>query len=128
MQIHFDKLETQVINGMKGGQGEARLQSYSDGVNKIMKLVLAPGAFLGEHTHVGNSETIYVLSGAGTMLCDGVEEPLTPGVCHYCAEGHTHKLMNTGTEPLTVFAVVPNRKSTRLNSSHVFSSRMPSSA
>ena len=50
MQIHFDKLETQVINGMKGGQGEARLQSYSDGVNKIMKLVLAPGAFLGEHT------------------------------------------------------------------------------
>lgn len=43
-----------------------------------MKLVLAPGAFLGEHTHVGNSETIYVLSGAGTMLCDGVEEPLTP--------------------------------------------------
>ena len=107
MQIHFDKLETQVISGMKGGQGEARLQSYSDGVNKIMKLVLAPGAFLGEHTHVGNSETIYVLSGAGTMLCDGVEEPLTPGVCHYCAEGHTHKLMNTGTEPLTVFAVVP---------------------
>ena len=72
-----------------------------------MKLVLAPGAFLGEHTHVGNSETIYVLSGAGTMLCDGAEEPLTPGVCHYCAEGHTHKLMNTGTEPLTVFAVVP---------------------
>ena len=56
---------------------------------------------------MGNSETIYVLSGAGTMLCDGVEEPLTPGVCHYCAEGHTHKLMNTGTEPLTVFAVVP---------------------
>ncbi len=45
--------------------------------------------------------------GTGTMLCDGVEEPLTPGVCHYCAEGHTHKLMNTGTEPLTVFAVVP---------------------
>ena len=36
MQIHFDKLETQVINGMKGGQGEARLQIYSDGVNKIM--------------------------------------------------------------------------------------------
>ena len=52
----------------------------------------------------------YVLSGTGTMLCDGVEESLTPGMCHYCAQGHTHKLMNTGTEPLTVFAVVPEHK------------------
>lgn len=107
MQINFDKLETQVIMGLKDGQGEVRMQSYSDGVNKIMKLVLAPGAFLGEHVHAGNSETIYVLSGTGTMLCDGVEENLEPGVCHYCGEGHTHKLMNTGAEPLVVFAVVP---------------------
>ena len=82
MRIDFDKLETQVVQGMRGGQGEARLKSFSDGENKIMKMELAPGAFLGEHAHVGNSETIYVLSGTGAVLCDGVEEPLTPGVCH----------------------------------------------
>ena len=110
MRIDFDKLETQVVQGMRGGQGEARLKSFSDGENKIMKMELAPGAFLGEHAHVGNSETIYVLSGTGAVLCDGVEEPLTPGVCHYCAQGHTHKLMNTGTEPLVVFAIVPEHQ------------------
>ena len=110
MQINFDALETQVINGMRGGEGEARLKSYSDGENKIMKLELVPGASLGEHTHVGNSETVYVLSGTGTMRCDGADEPLTPGMCHYCAPGHTHRLMNTGTEPLTIFAVVPEHR------------------
>ena len=89
---------------------ESNLILFSDGENKIMKLELAPGAYLGEHTHVGNSETIYVLSGTGTMLCDGVEEALTPGVCHYCAQGHSHKLMNTGTEPLVTFAIVPEHK------------------
>ena len=107
MRIPFDTMEASVINGMKGGAGEARLRAYADEQNRIMKLTLAPGAFLGLHTHEGNSEIVYVLSGTGTMLCDGVEEPLAPGVCHYCPMGHSHQLKNTGTEDLTVLGIVP---------------------
>ena len=92
------------------GSGELTFEIIERIINENLKLELAPGAYLGEHTHVGNSETIYVLSGTGTMLCDGVEEALTPGVCHYCAQGHSHKLMNTGTEPLVTFAIVPEHK------------------
>ena len=110
MLLSFDKMETEIVHDMKGGHGEARIQSYADGTNKIMRFTLAPGASLGQHTHVGNSETLYVISGTGSMLCDGVEEPLTPGVCHHCPEGHTHRLLNNGTEPLVIFAVIPEHK------------------
>ena len=110
MLIPFETMEVSVINGMRGGEGEARLQSFADENNKILKLTLVPGASLGLHTHEGNSEIVYVLSGTGTMLCDGAEEPLTPGVCHYCPMGHEHKLMNTGTEELTVLGIVPEHK------------------
>lgn len=110
MLIPFETMQAEVINGMKGGAGEAHLRSYADGQNKIMQLTLAPGAFLGLHTHEGTSEIVYVLSGIGTMLYDGTEEPLTPGVCHYCPMGHSHQLKNTGTEDLTVLGIVPTHE------------------
>lgn len=72
MQINFDNLETQVVNGMKGGQGEARLQLVQDVDNKIMRSVLAPGASIGLHTHETSSEVMYFLSGTGKVLYDGV--------------------------------------------------------
>lgn len=111
MQINFDNLETQVVNGMKGGQGEARLQLVQDVDNKIMRSVLAPGASIGLHTHETSSEVMYYfLSGTGKVLYDGVWEPVVPGTCHYCPKGHSHSLVNDGTEDLVTFAVVPEHE------------------
>lgn len=31
---------------------------------------------------------------------------MLPGTCHYCPQGHSHSLVNDGTEPLSVFAIV----------------------
>ena len=107
MKIDFDAIPVAVTPNMKGGEKEVASRRFQDELGGILKGKLIPGASIGLHTHESNYEVIYIVSGCGTMLCDGVEEALTPGVCHYCAQGHTHKLMNTGTEPLTVFAVVP---------------------
>ena len=34
----------------------------------------------------------------GTAYLDGAAEPLAPGQCHFCPEGHEHMLVNDGTE------------------------------
>ena len=110
MLIRFDELEPSVVSHMKGGEGEARLQLVQDVDNKIMRSVLAPGASIGLHTHETSSEVMYFLSGTGKVLYDGVWEPVAPGTCHYCPKGHSHSLVNDGTEDLVTFAVVPEHE------------------
>ena len=109
MLIRFDELARTVVPHMKGGEGEAQLQSVTDADNKIMRSVLTPGASIGLHTHETNCEVIYILSGTGKVLCDGAYEPLAPGACHYCPKGHAHSLINDSDGDLTFFAVVPEQ-------------------
>ena len=80
---------------------------YTDGDNKIMRGKLEPGCSIGLHTHEGNSETIYILSGTGKVLYDGEYEPVSAGSCHYCPQGHAHSLMNDSDGDLIFLAVVP---------------------
>lgn len=106
MIIDFNTLKEESIPQFKGGDLEFNVKSFSDGQVKIMKGRLDPGASIGVHTHTDNSEVIFVLSGQGTDICDGKEEHLTAGMCHYCPKGSTHTLRNTGNEPLVFYAVV----------------------
>ena len=43
-------------------------------------------------------------------LDDGVEAAVYPGLCHYCPQGHSHSVVNTGTEPLVILGIVPRAK------------------
>lgn len=106
MTIDFEKIPEQALPAFKGGEGCVNARIFDDGTAKIMKMRLEPGSSIGEHTHVGNSEVIFILSGEGTHVADGHQEAARPGMALYCPEGHTHCLKNTGSEPLTFYAVV----------------------
>ena len=69
---------------------------------------LTPGSTIGLHTHETDSEMIFILSGAGKVLCDGEYEPLSAGSVHYCPKGHAHSLINDGDEDLEILAMIPN--------------------
>ena len=80
-----------------------------DELNRIMKGSLQKGSSIGLHRHETSSEIVYILSGNGKAICDGVEEELRAGDCHYCKKGSEHTVMNIGDEELVFFAVVPNQ-------------------
>lgn len=42
-------------------------------------------------------------------MCDGKEEILKPGVCHYCPKGGEHSIINTGEDDLVLFTAVPKQ-------------------
>ena len=107
MKLHFDAMEETPIPRFKDGEGVTHARMFVDEHNRIMRSRLEPGVSIGLHTHAGSSEVIYILSGTGKALYGGGEEPLGPGDCHYCPEGHAHSLVNDGTEDLVFFAVVP---------------------
>lgn len=107
MKIEFDKIERKSLPHFKGGNKCFDVKMFSDDGIKIMQGRLAPGATIGMHAHDTSSEIIYVLSGNGKVLYDGVEELLNPGDCHYCPKGHSHSLQNCSNDLLEFFAVVP---------------------
>lgn len=107
MKLDFDAMPETAIPHFKGGDGEMRARMFWDGSTRLSRARLAPGSSIGRHRHEGSSETIYVLSGRGTAYCDGAAEPLGPGQCHFCPDGHEHQLVNDGAEDLVFFTVVP---------------------
>lgn len=109
MNIDFAAIEPTVIPQFKGGVGNTVARMFNDGAVKILDGRLEPGATIGLHTHETSSEVIFITAGHGYMLCDGQREELVPGACHYCPKGHSHHMVNDGTEDLAFLAVVPEQ-------------------
>lgn len=109
MTIDFNNMEETALPNFKGGEKELCAKMFWDGTNRIMRGRLVPGASIGEHTHDTNCEILFVLSGEGTIMDDGIKTPIHSGQCTYCPKGHSHSLINTGTEDLIFYAAVPNQ-------------------
>ena len=107
MLIGFDQIPETHVVGPKGGKGDIYQRTVSDDFCRIVRGCLAPGGQVGLHTHEKDSEIIYILSGTGKVLCDGVYEPLEAGSCHYCPKGHEHSLINDSEGDLCFLAVIP---------------------
>lgn len=107
MVFPFGQIAEEEFPHFKNGEGCLHAKMQFDGKNRILMGRLEPGNTIGYHKHETNSEIIYILSGAGKCLIDDGEEALAAGDCHYCPQGHSHSLINNGTEDLIFFAVVP---------------------
>ena len=107
MKILFDTLSETVLEQFMGGEKEFRAHMHIDQNGKILRGRLVPGASIGMHTHDTSSEVIYYLSGCGKVICDGEEEVVKAGDCHYCPKGSAHTMINDGEDDLVFFAVVP---------------------
>lgn len=107
MIIDAKNIEEVVINGFKGGKGELLTRNYVDDKCKIMFSTLRPGASSGLHTHEGNCEIVYIISGVATFYYDGEKEEVKSGQVHYCPEGHAHFMENNTEENLDYLAIVP---------------------
>lgn len=109
MIIDFNSMEAASIPNFKGGEKELNVKMFFDGTNRIMNATLQPGASIGMHTHETSSEIIFIICGYGTVIENGESVQVSAGQCHYCPKGHTHSLINTGSEPLHFLAVVPEQ-------------------
>ena len=107
MIVSFDRLPEQLVSGFKGGDGVVSVRAYDDDMGRILQLTVPVGGSIGPHTHPDNCEVMCIVSGTGLCHDDGTEVTLTPGMWHYCPQGHSHSVRNTGTEPLVIRAVLP---------------------
>ena len=72
------------------------------------RMVLQPGCEVGEHTHHGNYEVYYFLSGHGVYRSNGETTTVDAGTVTFTGDGESHFLRNDGPEPLEFMAFVLN--------------------
>lgn len=109
MLIKLNDIEEKELKAFYGGEGALCAKLFTDGQNKILRGRLEVGSTIGLHVHETSSEIIFILSGKGKSICDGKEEVLSVGDCHYCPKGSEHCLINEGEEDLIFYAVVPQQ-------------------
>lgn len=113
MILEMKNGEKKDFEHFKDGEGKMIATMFFDGQNRILHGKLEPGASIGFHEHVGNSEIIYILSGNAKYIYDDGVEYAGPGQCHYCPEHHSHSMINEGPDDLEFFAVVPQKEDSK---------------
>ena len=106
MLIDFNAQEERVFHGMNGGEGDVCAKMYVNPSGKVIVSRIAPKSSIGLHTQNSGNDINFVVSGTGIAVCDGAEEVLRAGVCHYCPKGSSHMIQNTGAEDLVLYTVV----------------------
>jgi len=109
MKIDFNEIHETANPNFKGGEKEFNVRMFNDGLNKIMKGRLVPGASIGLHPHECNSEIMFITKGRGYVLYDGEKLAIQAGETHYCPKGHSHSLVNDSGSDLEFSAVVPEQ-------------------
>ena len=95
---------------MRGGSGTVKMvklvKDLPEKARLFNRIVLEKGVSIGEHTHEGETEMFYFISGRGRALDDGVWRDVGPGDAMATPSGHSHGVENTGDEPLVIAAVI----------------------
>lgn len=72
----------------------------------VARITLAPGCSIGEHAHTEDAELYYLLSGMAMANDNGEMVELHAGDAMWTSGGAHHAIINHGTEPLVLLAVV----------------------
>lgn len=109
MLINFNDIEEMRVSGMNNGTGEMSAKMYMDNEGKVITCVIHSGGSIGMHKHETSDDINYILSGSGKAICDGKEEMLAAGTCHFCKKGSEHSIINTGNDDLVMLTIVVER-------------------
>ena len=94
------------------GVGEITVRSLLNGPEEMENkgrvfghTTVYPGTTIGLHTHTGDSETYYILSGKGTYNDNGNIIDVQPGDVYYCGDGQAHSITATD-EAIEMIALI----------------------
>ncbi len=109
MEIKLHDIPEQIVHCMRDGKGDTHKQTFEDDYARIMIITLDPGASIGPHTHETNYE-IFMASVEPERCCMKARKSRwLPASAITARKGHNHSLVNSGSEPLSVFAIIPKR-------------------
>lgn len=91
----------EVADGVRGGNGTVTAHKLLDlfpgsAIKSVGLVRLESGASVGDHSHQGDEDFYYCISGSGVVVDNGVEHPFTPGTLQITRDGESQAIRNTG--------------------------------
>jgi mannose-6-phosphate isomerase-like protein (cupin superfamily) len=78
---------------------------YTGGKSQLVVMDIKPNESIGAETHQHTEQTLFLLSGEGKSILDGVETPFMAGDVVVVTPGTKHDFVNTGTSSLKIFTI-----------------------
>lgn len=112
MIFRASEMNVTIHDEFLGGKGTLTNVHFLDKENAagsgrlFSKSSLPPGSSIGNHTHDGDFEVYYILSGKALVNDHGVEHTLHPGDSILTKNGFSHSIENIGNEVLEYIALI----------------------
>lgn len=78
---------------------------YTGAKSQLVAMNIPVGGDIGAETHAHVEQVLYIQSGEGKTILDGVETVIGAGDIVIVSPGVHHNIVNTGTTPLTIATV-----------------------
>lgn len=101
MITNVDTTVPEIAENVRGGSGTAYAHKLIDlfpgsAIKSVGIVRLEPDASVGAHSHHGDEDFYYCISGTGIVVDNGVEHPFVPGTLQITRDGETQAIRNTG--------------------------------
>ena len=111
MYKRLEELKTQTKLNNEGKEkmlktNLADFDGWDPKVRLFSLIEVKPGEEVDFHTHIGESETFFILSGKGIYNDNGEKVEVTPGMVTFTPSGQGHSIKNTGDEMLSFIALI----------------------
>lgn len=97
---------------MRGGEGTVTIthffekEEFGSRTRLCARLLIPPGASIGEHQHDGEDEVYIVVKGSGLLHDGSSESRVSAGDAILTGKGQSHSVRNDGVEPLEIVALI----------------------
>ena len=115
MHRHSGDYTIEYRDNMKGGTGRVRFEhiwkknshdEMKSLCRQFSRMTLEPGTSVGLHSHSGEEEIYYILSGKAETDDNGVKRILLPGDSTLTRNGEGHSITAVGPEKLELIATI----------------------
>ncbi len=98
---NLNEITADIAENVRGGTGIVHAHKLLDifpgsAIKSVGVVRLEPGANIGDHSHHGDEDFYFCISGTGIVVDNGIEHPFTPGTLQITRDGETQAIRNTG--------------------------------
>ena len=112
MYVQAKDVRLEKRDKVQGGEGYVLIDQLLEG-DKLPKnadmfaiCTLEQGCEIGKHTHSGEAEMYYCISGEGELNDNGTLVTFAPGDVNCCNDGNFHAIINKKKEPLKFLVAI----------------------
>ena len=96
--------QTNIVQEARKNEAYRRVL-FTGARSQLVVMTIPPGGDIGLESHAHVEQLIFIASGNGKVILDGVETPLAAGDVVVATPNTRHDVVNTASEPLRIYTV-----------------------